>query len=288
MPQNHPRLKQFTTSRFCTLLQRLRLSSLVTAASLLGGCITSTTAATPEPTIAPAPLDTQLEINMDWRTLAPGLEQRIYRPQGANALTQFTAVRIDPAYYTFRVHYQPGQRRTVQEWRSALPDAAVFVNANFFDPQGSPLGLVVSDGATYGRPFQGFGGFVQVQDGQVRVRSNILEPFAGEPLEQAVQAFPMLVTDGRASHFNTSGDRASRRTVAGQDSAGRIILLVSSSLVGMRLVELSQYLPTSDLDLVNALNLDGGGSSLLVVNLPEPAQIPSFDPVPVVLAAYPR
>lgn len=288
MPQNHPRLKQLSTSRLCALLQRLRLSSLVTAASLLGGCVTPTIVATLEPAVVPAPLDVQLEINTGWRTLAPGLEQRIYRPQGANALTQFTAVRIDPAYYTFRVHYQPGQRRTVQEWRSALPGAAVFVNANFFDPQGSPLGLVVSDGVTYGRSFQGFGGFIQVKHGQVRVRSNILEPFAGEPLEQAVQAFPMLVTDGRASYFNTSGDRVSRRTVVGQDSAGRIILLVSSSLVGMRLVDLSEYLPTSDLDLVNALNLDGGGSSLLALNVPEPAQIPSFDPVPVVLAAYPR
>jgi exopolysaccharide biosynthesis protein len=110
----------------------------------------------------------------------------------------------------------------------------------------------------------------------------------GEPLEQAVQAFPVLVTNGQASYTNTRGDRISRRTVVGQDSAGRIILMVTSSFVGMRLVDLSNYLPTTDLELVTAVNLDGGGSSMMAINVPSPFQVPSFDAVPAVLAVYAR
>lgn len=131
---------------------------------------------------------------------------------------------------------------------------------------------------------------MQVQNGIVRVRSNILEPYAGEPLEQAVQAFPMLVTNGEASFSNTRGDSIARRTVAGQDADGRIVLLMTTSLVGMRLVDLSQYLTTIDLGLVNAVNLDGGGSSMLGIypSGGSSTTFASFDAVPVVFAVYPK
>ncbi len=96
----------------------------------------------------------------------------------------------------------------------------------------------------------------------------MLEPYLGEPLEQAVQAFPMLITNGQASFSNPQNDRITRRTVAGQDTQGRIVLLVTASVVGMRLVDLSSYLASTDLNLVNAVNLDGGGSTLLSLNVP--------------------
>ena len=131
---------------------------------------------------------------------------------------------------------------------------------------------------------------LQVQNGSVRVRSTILEPYAGEPLEQAVQAFPMLITNGQASFANPQGDRISRRTLVGQDRQGRILLIATPSLVGMKLVDLSSYLAATDLDLVNAVNLDGGGSTMLALDAPgQPSyQILSLDPVPTVLAVYPR
>ena len=139
------------------------------------------------------------------------------------------------------------------------------------------------------------GGMLQVQGSQtstggVRVRSTILEPYAGEALEQAVQAFPMLISNGQASFANTQGDRISRRTIAAQDVQGRIVLIATTSLVGIRLVDLSNYLASTDMQLVNAVNLDGGGSTLLSLNVPgqQPYDILSLDPVPTVLAVYPR
>jgi hypothetical protein len=264
--------------RWMRLIFRLLPAQLITAAALLGGCIgTPATVATPANSAA-------------WETLAPGLERRFYRPGGDYALTQLVALRIDPQQYTFSAHYRPGAPLNLTGWRDILPGAVAFINANYFDPENHALGLVVADGVAYGHAYQKFGGMLQVQNGIVRVRSTTLEPYIGEALDQAVQAFPMLITNGQAAFENTQGDRSTRRTVVGQDKEDRIVLITTSSLSGMRLVDLSRYLATTDMQLVNAVNLDGGGSSLLALALPDQPIyfIPSFDPVPTVLAVYPR
>lgn len=272
------------------MLRRLRLSSLFTAASLIGGCTLSQPFILPTeaPTDTPALTTGAVPVENAWEMLAPGLERRLYLPGDDYALTQFVALRVDPTYYRFRAHYRPAAPLTLQGWREQLPDAVAFINANFFDPQGNALGLVVADGVVYGQAFPGYGGMLQVQNGQARVRSNNVEPYTGEVLEQAVQAFPVLVSDGQASYANPQGDRISRRTVVGQDSAGRIILITTPSFIGMTLVDLSGYLAASDLDLVTAVNLDGGGSSMMAVTIPALFQVLSFDPVPAVLAVYAR
>lgn len=266
--------------------QRLCLTSVVTAASLLSACLAPAPGVVLSPEAA-ALTPSSAEQAAGWETLAPGLERRWWRPSGS-AFNSFVAVRVDPALYAFRAHYTPGSARTAAEWRDALPGAALFVNANFFTPELSALGLLVADGAPYGSSFIGMGGMLQVAGGQVRVRSLIAEPYLGEPLEQAVQAFPMLVLNGQPAFENTGGDRSSRRTVVGQDAQGRIVLIVSSGLFGLRLAEMSAALAAGGFGLVSALNLDGGGSSMMVLNVPAESVVPSFDAVPAVLAVYPR
>jgi uncharacterized protein YigE (DUF2233 family) len=269
------------------LHKKLSWSSIVTLVSFLSACIQPQIAAF---TPTPSPTAQNGSIGSEWESIAPGLERRNYRPGSDYALTQFTALRIDPNLYTFRVHYRPGEPLNAFAWRDALPDAAAFINANFFDREGRVLGLLVSDGAVYGQAYQNMGGMLYVQDGVVRVRSTILEPYQGEVLEQATQAFPMLISDGEAVFDNTRGDRISRRTIAAQDSEGQIVLMATSSLIGIRLVDLSDYLAATDLDLVNAFNLDGGGSTMMLVKSESAGTtlIPSLDSVPAVLAIYPR
>jgi exopolysaccharide biosynthesis protein len=102
-----------------------------------------------------------------------------------------------------------------------------------------------------------------------------------------VQAFPVLVAHGEPAFTNTRGDGLSRRTVIAVDDDGYVLWIVSSSLIGLRLTELSAYLPTANLGIVDAFNLDGGGSTLLYI-APDDTTIPSFDAVPAVLAIYPK
>lgn len=238
--------------------------------------------------LVPTPTPTMPPDAAGWNTLAPGLEHRTYLPNPNNALAQLNVIRVDPARYQFRAHYRPAGGLGLFAWRDALSGATAFVNGNFFDPQGFALGMVVSDGVVSGQSYSGRGGMFQVQNGQPRVRSLIAEPYNGEPLEQAVQAFPMLVLNGEASYNNINDTDVSRRTVVAQDSSGRI-LLMATSLLGITLRDLSAFLASSDMQISSALNLDGGGSTLLYVNAgATPIQQASFDRVPVVLAVYPR
>ncbi|MCU0497484.1 MAG: phosphodiester glycosidase family protein [Anaerolineae bacterium] len=226
--------------------------------------------------IPPSPVPT-------WETLAPGLETRQYTVE--DSLTKHLLItRIDPAVYRFRAHY--ADPLGLDEWREALSDAAVIINANFFDPQDNVLGLLVSDGVVHGFPYTDRGGTFTVFEDQVAIRSNVEQPYQGEQLDQAIQAFPMLILRGEATFFRTFADRLTRRSAIGIDQQGRVIL-VSTPLGGIRLTELSQWLDTSDLELSMAFNLDGGGSSMLWIG-PSEYSIASFDPVPVVLAAYPK
>jgi hypothetical protein len=62
-------------------------------------------------------------------------------------------------------------------------------------------------------------------------------------------------------------------------------------LLGITLADLSTYLVTTDMNIIHAINLDGGGSSMLYYHTPgaqSPFMLPSIDPVPAVLAVYAR
>jgi Phosphodiester glycosidase len=258
--------------------------------TLLCGCNLNDAPLFPEPTFPP--LVPTLALNdapQSWQVLSPGLEKRTYLPPPENEVTKITGLRIDSAYFTFRVHYRPGAPLTIRQWAESLPGAVAFINANFFDENDNILGLLVADGQVYGSAYSDRGGTFLVQNGQPRVRSNIVEPYAGEALEQAVQAFPMLMLDGSQSYTDTSQDRFTRRTVIAQDTNGRILMLVTP-LIGLTLLDLSAFLSTSDMNLVNALNLDGGGSTLMYLNTAGTPEyiVTSLDPVPALLAVYPR
>jgi exopolysaccharide biosynthesis protein len=243
-----------------------------------------------EPTITPADIETPVisESPVDeWESLAPGLERRVLQPDAATISSQIVVVRVDPNQFRFRAHYRPGEPLRTSEWADLLPDAAVIVNANFFDPENRILGLLVGNGVVYGSSYTDRGGTFLVQGGVARVRSNLREPYQGEPLEQAVQAFPMLVLDGLAAFQMDRQEFPSRRTVVAQDDQDRI-LLMATPFFGMTLEGLSSYLAGAGLGILTALNLDGGGSTLMVLGTgaEREVSVASFDAVPAVLAVY--
>ena len=244
---------------------------------LLSGCnITELDTALPDNPI--------VEDENEWDVLAQGYESRTLRTE-TNLLIR--AIRIDPTYYTFRAHHNSGTPLTIDEWQVFLPNADAIINANFFGTQNEVLGLLISDGAVFGQSY-GRGGTFVVQNGVPRVRYTPNEPYyAGEPIEQAVEAFPMLVLNGEQAYTNTNDFAPSRRTAIGQDSQGRVLIFVTLSF-GPSLPQFSEYLANeASLDLVNAFNLDGGGSTMLY-SAPDDFRLRSIDPVPAVLALYPR
>ncbi|MCE7945935.1 MAG: hypothetical protein DYG88_00735 [Chloroflexi bacterium CFX4] len=209
--------------------------------------------------------------------------------QGANV--GVVVVRIDPRFSVLRVHHFPGQVRTIQQWQQAIPNALAIVNANYFDTNNRPLGLVVADGGFFGViNTRNDSGVFQVQNGVPRVRSLWLEPFRqGERFEQAAQAFPMLMSHGYVAPINPDVAQVrAARTVFAQDKQGRILIIVTV-YAGVTLGELANWLGNSGLNIDFALNMDGGSSTSLYIATGGPNQfIPSLKAVPVVLALYPR
>ncbi len=235
---------------------------------------------TATPFIEPAPTQ-----DSRWKTVATGIEVRdiSLSPYAGGSIP---VVRIDPAVAAFRVGYRPGEALSLEDWGALLPDADVIVNAAFFDETDYVLGLLVSDGQVFGQSFSGFGGMFQVSQAGVRVRSLVAEPYYGEALLQAVQAFPMLIEVGGVIGPQGAGfDEKARRTWIGQDFQGRI--LISMSQYFLSLEDLQSWLAESDLDLTVAFGLDGGRSSgLMLRSAGNNVTYPAFDRLPSVIAVY--
>lgn len=258
-----------------------RLVFLLLAMVLLSACDIIATE-------TPAP-DTIPGASSDWLPIAPGMD---YRRQGVrvdNTDFDMHIVRIDPSMARFRVFYEPGNSYTYTAWKNRLPDnPQVFINANFFTEDDSPIGLVVSDGQSYGISLNGYGGMFQVEaNGMARVRSLVLNPYIGENYTQAVQAFPMMIEpSGRPASTGSGFDDPARRSVIAQDIEGNIYLMSTGVLGQISLRNLQQWLLASPYNLDVAFALDGGRSAMLFANTNTPLEIPAFSSVPVVLAVY--
>jgi hypothetical protein len=262
---------------------RNRRSWFVLAWLVLFGC--TLTRVTDSVTLSPPATSTPVSA---WQSIAPGIERRdVDLRLSGGRRARAAVLRFDPTEVTFRVHYNPDDPHTITGWHDRLPQAAVILNGGFFDETHRALGLLVSDGQIFGQSFVGFGGMLQVSTFGVRVRSLVGEPYQGELLIQAVQAFPMLIEAGGVLAPQGDGfDRRSRRTLIAQDRQGRI--LVAVILYDMvSLADLQDWLITSDLDVYIAMGLDGGKSSGLIVSVPGHSEThPNLDEVPSVIAVY--
>lgn len=212
------------------------------------------------PTATPLPTDT------GWRTLAPGFEYRELRVENGSQADRLRLARVDPALARVRVVYNPDSPRRVSEWLASTQEAQLVINGNYFDPQNQALGLIIADGVRAGVNYDGFGGMLAIGENTVKVRSNVLEPYRpDEALAYGMQNFPMLVLPGgQANTQIDDNERLAPRSVVAQDRSGRLIFLVSPSLL-FTLTSLGYWLAASDLDIDVALNLDGGTSSGLLL-----------------------
>ncbi len=260
----------------------LRLIILIIASSLLGGCqFPAELAAIEFRRTAP-----RATAESDWRQIEDGLSWRILTPND-DEIAQLIAVRINPERYRFRVLYRPGAPLSLAAWRELEPTASVIINANFFDGAGRALGLVVSDGRAFGATYSDRGGTFLVRDDQpafLTYRSPHSLTTTG--IDQAIQGFPLLVENGEPAYLSATEGERTRRTLIGRDNSGHILILVSPYL-GLSLSDLSAYLATSDLNLDIAINLDGGGSTMLALPGAE-IFYPSIDAVPTALVVVPR
>jgi exopolysaccharide biosynthesis protein len=128
-----------------------------------------------------------------------------------------------------------------------------------------------------------------IKEDRAELRWLVQKPYNSyEPLQAALQSFPILVRPGGELGFGAERENnvSARRTVIGQDKDGRILFIVAPQGY-FTLHQLSVYLTESDLNLDIAVNLDGGGSTGILVANPREI-IPSDRPLPFVILVYAR
>lgn len=222
-----------------------------------------------------------------WAPLAPGLVHRAWSPWPDS---EVQALRVDLG--RVRVTLSPPAEAGLPLDRMPSARAALAsVNASFFDREFRPRGLTLSDGqpwpallkapATATDPLLACG---------VRCEIRFDAPAAPEPgWTMAVSGTPWLVRDGRA---RTAADDATcaalcaqthPRTAVGLDAGGRHLIVLQAAgrrgdVKGLTLAQTAQLL--RDLGAVQAFNLDGGGSSTLLIHgesrLPRPFNEPAL------------
>lgn len=241
--------------------------------------------------LPPTPAPPDVTLQPGWETLAPGLELRTawMWVGGVSQPVEITIIRIDPDYFDLKVHEALDDSATVAEWQQRT-GATVLINGAFFEPGETVLGLLVENGERHGVPFEGHGGMMTVSGGMVNVRALDEEPLLpGEAFDFAIQGRPMLLNPGGfAADFNLSPE-ASRRTAIAQDRDGNVLFIVND-YGAVSLYKLRDWLITSpELNISAAFNLDGGGSTGLVVQTgARSIVIDSWWEVATAVAVYPK
>ncbi len=252
---------------------------------------------TPTATFAPTPVpsfSSTVETIPDtgWSLLQPGFERRlirIYNDQNQSVESLYLW-RLDQKSFRMDVAFD-GRPKSLETWQKET-NASLIVNGGYFSIENdrySPNGLTIVHGQAFGNSFDGFGGMLAIKENSAELRWLVEKPYkAYEPLRAALQSFPILVRPGGELGFGPEREDhiGARRTVIAQDKDGRILFIVAPQGY-FTLHQLSVYLTESDLNLDIAVNLDGGGSTGILVADPREI-IPSKVLLPFVILVYPR
>lgn len=244
----------------------------------------------PSPTLNVLPTVDQIP-EPGWILVRPGLEKRAFPIyNGVNQQVESLHVwRLDQNYFRLDVAYD-ATPRSLDVWQRQT-NALMVVNGGYYSIDNEryfPDGLIIVNGQVSGRSFNS-GGMLAIDDARAELWWLVQKPYnSGELLRAALQSFPILVTPGGGLGFGPERENnvSARRTVIAQDKVGRILFMVAPDGY-FTLHQLSAYLTESDLNLDIAINLDGGGSTGILVADPYEIISPTR-PLPFVILVYAR
>jgi hypothetical protein len=243
-------------------------------------------------TATPGPSSLQASPDTGWSLVRPGLERRVIQVYNdrRQPVESVHIWRLDQNHFRLDVAFS-ATPRSLEDWQKAT-QAALVLNGGYFSYENErfvPDGLAILHGKALGQSFDGFGGMLAIRAGRAELRWLVGQPYdPDERLQAALQSFPMLVLPGGRLGFGAGREdqAAARRTVIAQDRQGRILFIVTPQGY-FTLHQLSVYLTESDLDLDIAINLDGGGSTGLLVADPREI-IPPKVLLPFVILVHAR
>jgi uncharacterized protein YigE (DUF2233 family) len=186
--------------------------------------------------------------------------------------------KIDPKQFRLQVVQAKdlGQEKVTAKEIVSKTGGFVAINAGFFDPVFKPLGLIVKDGNILNpvRSVSWWGVFSLDKNTGPQV-SRVEEFLLRPSVEMAIQAGPRLLDDGKPLPLKKND---SQKTFIGITPEGEI-LLGATDVCALDAADLSNIL-LKDLQLKEALNLDGGSSTQLYAKVgPFEKEIPGVTAV---------
>lgn len=210
-----------------------------------------------------------------WTEIAPGLTSTKYHTDNdfGPLRSEVLVLKIDLARYELDVIRATDVNLSTTDLKTlAIRAGAVAgINAHFFDVDNNPLGLIVRNGALKQKLQRGgrlLTGVFYVAGGKAGiVHRDGFYDIGGEdsPLELALQAGPRLVDDGKI--IPASADQGeTRRSGVAVCRDGKVLLYATMlRFPGASFEQIQSMLLDPELAVVDALNLDGGGSSQLFI-----------------------
>ncbi len=240
-----------------------------------------------------------------WHNLKPGLEYKITHLTLENKARKLEVtlhvLRIDPNKYRLKLlssRLIGGKPADTIENLVKKSDALAAVNASYFDEHYQPLGYLKDRSHTLVKWIatgSAFTGVFRLQGGKcfIESREKFKTSYRQQPNDDfIIQAGPRLINQKQITSQVHAGGRY-RRTGIAIDKQNRIILYVTDPATPTTLKELQELLalPKSQggLNLVDALNLDGGSSSQMCILTDQThLVIPGFSLIPVAIGIVPK
>jgi len=132
-----------------------------------------------------------------------------------------------------------------------------YINSNFFDKSGNPIGLVVIEEERKSKRISNKGGFFYVKNGKAKISSNTCPT----KTEFSSQTILWAIDDGKINRdlLKTShGKKEAYRSLMGENEEGNIIIIASKRTGLVTIEEIVDY--AVSIGIVEGILLDGGTS----------------------------
>ena len=213
-----------------------------------------------------------------WETVSPGLDigrmtANRYIRLGSN---QIIIIRFDPKLFNVvpftSTEKENDTSKALTAWADQIPQAKVLFNSGQYYPDGGFIGLLRKDGQKLGsglhRNWQAVllsGGPLESDFPATTIFDLSFDDFDPDqtPYRYAIQSFMLLDRLGRPRVRQS--ERLASRTVVAQDGQKRMMVIMAPGACA--LYELALLLKNSDLDILQAMSLDGGFESQALVRM---------------------
>ena len=196
--------------------------------------------------------------------------------------------RFDPSLYSLEIAsaFDSTPPRTDIRTLTEKNGGVAGINAGFFDLGGKPLGLLIVDSKEQQRIHQGgsllTNIFFRGADGY---RMTHRTQFSPQGVSLAFQSGPRLTMNGKPVQINSTGVATRRSGIALTKSGNVLLYATALRFPGATFEEIQRMLAHPDLEVADALSLDGGGSSQMYLNkksgLEEEILVTGGDLIPV-------